>query len=155
MYKEKEKMEALKDFLRNEKEYGKEELDMVQFSDDEDSTFSCGGEEYRVLTEYEADEAARAYIDDSLWAFNADFILEHSKVSRYDEQTFNRTVKALERMQELLCEDANAIVEALIEDLGDFEDEAIDSDGRGHFLAMYDGEENETEDGEFFIYRTN
>jgi hypothetical protein len=56
-------------------------------------------------------------------------------------------------MQGELCESANPIIEALIEDMDHFVSDAISSDGRGHFISRYDGEENE--EGEFYIYRTN
>jgi hypothetical protein len=45
---------------------------------------------------------------------------------------------------------------SLIEANGGFESfakKAIAADGRGHFLAHYDNEQNES--GEFFIFRTN
>jgi hypothetical protein len=56
-------------------------------------------------------------------------------------------------MQSELCESANAIVKAIISDIDEFIQDAIDSDGRGHFINSYDGEENEH--GEYYIYRTN
>ena len=43
---------------------------------------------------------------------------------------------------------------ALIEEtcrIDKFVDDAIDTDGRGHFISSYDGEEVEAE--EYFIYR--
>lgn len=48
---------------------------------------------------------------------------------------------------------ANSIVKALINDIDTFVYDAIDADGRGHFLSFYDGREHEQD--EFFIYRTN
>ena len=40
-----------------------------------------------------------------------------------------------------------------IEDFDDFIDDAVSSDGRGHFISRYDGDENE-QDG-YYIYRCN
>ena len=37
--------------------------------------------------------------------------------------------------------------------MDEFIEDAISSDGRGHFLSPYDGEENE--EGDYFIYRIN
>jgi hypothetical protein len=60
-------------------------------------------------------------------------------------------------MQAELCEDANELVKAVIRDIDHFVKDAILSDGRGHFLSSYDGEENEIEHKKvmFYIYRTN
>lgn len=41
----------------------------------------------------------------------------------------------------------------MIDDIVAFVNDAIDADGRGHFIALYDGYENE-QDG-YFIYRQN
>ena len=81
--------------------------------------------------------------------FNTDFILDHSNLSEWNE----RTEKAFRKMQSELCEDANEIVKAIITNMDEFVSDAISADGRGHFLAGYDGEENEQD--EFYIYRTN
>lgn len=108
---------------------------------------ACGGE-YLVLTDLEADSKTDEYIRETLWAFNASFIASHSTHGWSD-----RCIKALEKMQGELCEDANPIVAALIEDMDKFIKDAICEDGRGHFLAFYDSCENES--GAYFIYRTN
>jgi hypothetical protein len=113
-----------------------------------ENLYEYGNEEYLVLTEEEAEDRAKTDILDSLWAFNTDFILEHTNIDWND-----RIEKAMKKMQEELCEDANEIVKAMITDLDEFVQDAIDTDGRGHFLSRYDGEENE--EGEYFIYRTN
>jgi hypothetical protein len=108
---------------------------------------ACGGE-YLVLTDDEANEQAEQHIRRSLWAFRVEFIASHS-TNRWSDDC----VKALEKMQGELCESANPIFEALIKNIDHFVSDAISSDGRGHFLAEYDGEENE--EGAFYIYRTN
>lgn len=56
-------------------------------------------------------------------------------------------------MQADLCENANPLVMALIDDINDFIYDAIIADGRGHFLSWYDGKEHEQ--NEFYIYRIN
>ena len=118
-----------------------------------DNTFeSESGEEYVVLTDEEADNEAENSIRESLWAFNADFILEHTAAYKHTSGEQDRDIiLALQKMQETLCETANELVYALIEDYEQFVDDAIEADGRGHFLSMYDGEENE-QNG-FYIYR--
>ncbi len=111
-----------------------------------DNRFGLGEKEYLVLTDNEADRATRAYIEDSLWAFNAGFIIEHSKLPWEAEEM-------IKGFQEAKSEDANETIKALIKDMKEFVDDAISADGRGHFLSGYDGEENE--EGDFFIYRIN
>lgn len=102
---------------------------------------------YLVRTDEEADEAAKEYIKESVWAFNADFIINHSRLP----------YEAIEMVQafQQKCEDANETILALIEDFDDFVCDAISAHGRGHFLSSYDGEENEeTVNGEtYYIYR--
>lgn len=106
---------------------------------------------FTVATEEEADSIAADDIKETLWAFNSDFICQHSTAL---QEAGNRAESALEKMQRELCESANPLVAAMIDDLDDFIQDAIDCDGRGHFIAQYDGEENEVEvDGEdFYIY---
>lgn len=114
--------------------------------------FSACGLEYAIGSDDEATEACKQYILQSLWAFNACFIIDHSKVSYSTELE-----RGLKEMQGKLCESANELVEALIEDMDVFIEDAISSDGRGSFLSSYDGNENEIKvDGEYFYtYRLN
>ena len=109
--------------------------------------------DYLVFTDSEADEACKEYIKDSLWAFNADFILCECGLDLSG-------VDSLRSMQEKSCESANDFVLSLVEKtcgIDKFVDSAISADGRGHFLAPYDGEEVEVEDdyGYLYIYRLN
>lgn len=113
-----------------------------------ENTFEHGSRGCLVLTDLEADEAGKAAIKDSLWAFNLEFISSHTKHGLEDCQ-----IKAMREAQGQLCESFSPIVEALIEDMDHFCDDAMSADGRGHFLSDYDGEENE--EGEYYIYRTN
>lgn len=112
-------------------------------------TYGTGdGNEYMVLTDDEANEKAYSEIEESLWAFNADFIIEMTGL--------NRGVESLRTIQKNSCEDCNDFIKAIIKGtcgLDAFVESAIESDGRGHFISYYDGEENEK--GEYFIYRVN
>jgi hypothetical protein len=136
-----EKIEALSKFLN---------VTAEDLTEDRDNSFSCGREEYLVLTDEEADEAVEEYIKDSLWAFNASFILDCCGLPHSGGE------ESLKTMQEKSCEGANDFILALVEKtcgLQEFVEEAIAADGRGHFLSSYDGEE--VEEGDYFIYRTN
>lgn len=119
-----------------------------------DGVFYADGAEYLVLTEEEADEKAGEYIRDSLWAFNPDFILQHCK--NYDDldvYEYDAAIESLKETQSKQCESLNGLIYALIDDIDDFIADAINADGRGHFLSWYDGQEDES-DG-YFIYRIN
>ena len=114
-------------------------------------TFEAEGGEYLVLTDVEADIAVKQIIKEDLWAFNASFIVRHFK--NYAELSQNKvevSIKSLSKMQAELCESANPIIEALVSNMSRFIDDAVEADGRGHFLASYDGDEAETKN--FFIY---
>lgn len=122
--------------------------------EDDEGLYSYGNQEYLVLTDSEADKKAEEEIKNSLWAFNADFIIRHCK--NYDEMTdweYEASVKSLKQAQASQCESLNALVFALIDDIDDFVEAAIMSDGRGHFISFYDGIENE-QNG-FYIYRVD
>lgn len=149
------KLETLKAFLINTGEATAEELAVLTMKNtynENYNTFEVIGNEYKVLTDEEADNEAKESILNSLWAFNAYFILEHTDFYRtaynYECEKFT---EALQMMQDSLCESANSIVKALIYDLDVFVDDAIDEDGRGHFISYYDGKENEHNG--LYIYR--
>ncbi len=114
----------------------------------------CEADDYLVYTDDEADAACLEYIRDSVWAFNAGFILSECGLDSSGEDS-------LKAMQEKSCESANDFILSLIEKtcgLEEFVSSAISADGRGHFLSPYDGEENEVEtenDGMLYIYRQN
>ena len=107
--------------------------------------FKYGSQEYAIGTDEEADKATLAYIQDSVWAFNASFLADFTGIP----------VEAFEAMQGK-CEDANDPILKIIQQ-GDgmeyFAEQATMADGRGHFLSPYDGEEHWQ--GEYFIYRIN
>lgn len=121
-----------------------------------DDTFELpDGKEYLILTADEADAKAGDYIKNSLWAFNANFILSTCGLA-----TNSNVVKSLQRMQEEACEACNDFILAFIEGtcgLDEFIQEAIFEDGRGHFLSPYDETENEIILGNetYYIYRVN
>ena len=106
------------------------------------------GSEWLVL-----DELTREEIEDSLWAFNPDFIVRHmpnfGKLTKKQESDL---IGALGQIQGSLCENCNPLFAAIIEDMDDFVDDAIESDGRAHFLARYDDVEVELEN-ELYAYR--
>lgn len=88
---------------------------------------------WAVGTDEEATKAAGEYIEETLWAFNSSFLAEQTELP---ESVF----EALQPQ----CENSNDAVRALIDKtcgLEDFTQAAIGADGRGHFLASYDGEE--------------
>lgn len=119
-------------------------------TEENDNRFTVGREEYLVLTDEEADAEVKTRIRDSAWAFNTDFIMGHTKLPNEAEEMvrFFQTEK---------CEGANDTILALLTDFDDFCEDAVCADGRGHFLAGYDAEENEEKIGDvyYYIYRTN
>ena len=112
----------------------------------DDAQGEIDSEDYLVLTDEEADEAVREEIEELVWAFNASFLQAHTGVD----------ANAIEKIQEM-CESANEPLTAMIKDFDHFVDDAVSCDGRGHFLAPYDHEENEiTFNGiTYYIYRRN
>lgn len=144
-----QKQKALEKFLIRNDEFSKEELrDLVYQGWDE---FEICGQSYRVLTDEEADKEAWDYIRESLWAFNPSFL------SHYMPYGVNEKVITILQQE---CEDCNDALLGMINAEGGFDDlvnDAIASDGRGHYLSSYDGcEYEEIDNGEwFYIYRTN
>jgi len=108
--------------------------------------------DYLVLDDGDADEKAEEYIRYSVWAFNANFIACHCPDGIDEEH-----ITALRGDS---CEDVNEALIALIDagkGMEHFMLDAIGSDGRGHFISFYDGEEHEVtyKDTEYYIYRIN
>lgn len=154
---EEEKLCALKAFLIETGAADPDEIESETVKtvyNDVYDEFEIIGNSYKVYDLEEADEAAKDYIKETLWAFNADFILYHTKLYKDSTPREDEAFKeSIHHLQVELCESANPIIAALIEDLDYFVDDAICEDGRGNFLATYDGDEN-GKDG-FLIYRTN
>lgn len=106
------------------------------------------GFEYLVLTDEEANEKTQEYIEDSLWAFNAEFILDTCGLN-----CGSNVSRSLRKIQEDSYEGCNDFIRALVDGtcgIDEFIAQAILADGRGHFLSSYDDEEGE-QDG-YFIY---
>ena len=120
------------------------DFDEVEKASFGENTYEHGSGEFLVLTDDEADDAAREYISESVWAFRAEF-LEHHTPEGVDADTI--------RILQEKCEGANAALKGMISDFDGFVEDAVSADGRGHFLNHYDGAEHEV--GEFYIYRTN
>lgn len=121
------------------------------------SVFSIGNREFAIGTDDESDQACQSSIENSVWAFNAGFILSECDLPHQLEE-------AIQAWQEKECEGANDAILSLINKtcgLKSFAESAISADGRGHFLAGYDSEENEVRiqtddfDDTFYIYRIN
>ena len=115
--------------------------------DDADSIFMTNMGEYIVLTENEAYQKATEYIEDTLWAFNSDFLAGYTRV---DESVFKQLSQQYES--------ANEAVLSLIRangGLDGFVSEAVAADGLGHFISQYDGEEHEVIIGSkvWYIFR--
>jgi hypothetical protein len=110
----------------------------VEEVDRESGLWQIESEEWMILTDDQADKAAADYIKGSLWAFNADFLASHAHHG-VGEEVF----KAIQSNGQ--SEDNNEAIKQLISDLDNFIEEAIDTDGRGHFITSYDGQEREFE----------
>lgn len=111
----------------------------------DDCTFEHGNSAYKVYTDAEANAACAEYISEKLWAFSPGCLSEYTGI---DCKVFNALSE--------LCEGGNDAIAALIEgsgDMADFIAKAISTDGRGHFMNTYDGDEHEC-DG-YYIYRIN
>jgi hypothetical protein len=139
---EAEKVRALQSHL----DLTDDEVNEITLEDGE--LYHIHGNEYKVLTDDEADDEVKEYIEQSVWAFNPSFLSAHAK-DGIDEDVF----KALSEK----CENSNETVKSLIKDFDHFVDDAVLSDGRGHFLSSYDGNEHEVniKGNYYYIYRTN
>ena len=113
--------------------------------------------EYRVLTDDEADELAYEFIVEELWAFSSSFLAGETGI---DKDVF------IALANNGKCESNNDAIVSLIKQgniqpqhdpLQGFVDSAVSVDGRGHFLNRYDGNEHEVKVGRktFYIYRVN
>ena len=96
-------------------------------------------------------KAVKQYINDNAWTFSPEFIASHTKGG-----VSNGMIKAITALQEA-CESCNEDVKSLIEDIDNFIEDAVSSDGRGMFLSPYDSNEQEIViDGVYYYaYRLN
>ena len=131
-----EKVEAVAEFM------DLNEIGKANITHQDDHYYTYGNEEYMVLTDEEADDKVKEYIKETVWAFNPTFLSDHSGI---DEEVFIKLQES--------CETANDAIFKLIKNFDNLVKDAIYVDGRGHFLAGYDG--NENEQGDFYLYRTN
>lgn len=107
-----------------------------------------GGDSYAIGTDEECDNAVASYIESSVWAFRTSFILSCCDLPEELED-------AIASFQHKECEGANEALRVLIEKcccMEEFTRRAISADGRGHFLASYDGDEISLGNG-LFAYR--
>ena len=125
-------------------EYLDTDIDMISVSKYDNTLYETDEGEFLILDDENADKLAEEYILNSLWAFNADFIINYTDLP-YD------AIDMIIAYQTEKYEDANDTIYALIDDIDEFVSDAIAADGRGHFINNYDGEEIEC--GEWFIYR--
>lgn len=115
--------------------------------------------DWYAYTDEEADKRCQEYIADSLWAFDAGFIVQNA--ANYSDLTGIESAEAVESIKRIqadgACESLNGVIKLIIGDLGDFTTEAIKADGRGHFLSQYDGEEHTaTINGTtYYVYQAN
>lgn len=138
-----EKIEALSIYLECEEDEISEGYD--------ECTFEYGKQEYLVLTEEEADERCKNYILDTLWAFNTSFLTNYiSCGNKYEDKDLEKSLVTLQE----LCETSNVVIKLLVGNrIDELIEDTISTNGRGVFLASYDGEE--IEESDYYIYRTN
>jgi len=127
--------------------------DWGEFEDDGDSSPQEWEDEtnHIICTDEEADKLAYENIVNSLWAFYPSFLAGETGLP---EEVF---VALVENQQ---YDDNNYAVTSLIEatcGLDKFVESAIGTDGRGHYIAHYDHNENEVSVGDttFYIYKVN
>ena len=105
-------------------------------------------EEYLILDDDEANDEVNDYIRSSLEYFNSRFLAKHCKLPESVIKILQGSAQTpgfqvdLSELLYSLCADFSALVA-----------DAIEQDGRGHFLSMYDGKEIEYSG--YLIYRTN
>lgn len=134
------------------------EIELIQKDISQDNVYTVGKSEYLVLTEEEANDKAREEIERSLWAFNPDFILTHNEnCSSMGNWEYDTAIEALKEAQGKSCENLNGLVRCLISNMDEFVEDAIMADGRGHFIAFYDGREEEQRVAgvDYYIYQIN
>lgn len=167
-------------------EEGEDEDDLTEDDVSENSYggYDWGSKEFNVLTDSEADDAAEEYIKETVWAFNYDFLRffiddddlarefdiqdsyydedleEEVELDDFDESFYLQTGMSTDDMIKQIQGQYESGNDQLIRLIGDFDrfvSDAISSDGRGHFMSSYDGNEYEyQEDGEYYyVYRTN
>lgn len=143
------KIQALNTFLERTEE---NKLTQETITDLYHSMVETEEGEFLVLTDEEADERVKSYIEEMLWSFNINFLQQF-----LPEQIQDFAEDILKPLQEN-CESSNEAIKSLVnweKNKDAIVEEAVLSDGRGHFLSSYDGEEHELKiDGVFYyIYK--
>jgi hypothetical protein len=120
-------------------------IDFIKAMDDQNEDVE--GYEWKIYDDEEADEAVKEYIEESVWAFNSDFLAGETGID----------ADAFSSIQDK-CESANPAIRSMIEGtcgMNRFVEDAVSADGRGHFLSSYDGEEFAFQSGGkwYFAYR--
>ena len=131
------KQQALANFL---------EVGVTDFEINNDEYILSNGDSYFVLTDQEADEYATSEIEDMLWAFDANWLAGYTGLHK---AVFEALAEGYEK--------SNEAIMALINNAGsmaEFVQDCMDADGRGHFVANYDGDEIELEN-DYYAYRVN
>jgi hypothetical protein len=109
-----------------------------------------GTGEYLVCSDGMADEQVKDKILSSMWTFSPDFL---SKATGIEKTVF----RALSNLNEKSNDAITALVRSTC-GIDSLVEQAISSDGRGQYLASYDGEEVQyvTKSGKtVYIYRCN
>lgn len=112
------------------------------------TVLEVGSESYAVGTDEDCDVAVISYLQDTLWACNGEFIAECCGLpieigvilGKYGQENCEGANDALARLVNRTCG-----MEHLAK-------QAVAQDGRGHFLASYDGDEIELGES-LFAYR--
>ena len=122
---------------------------MQKFTSLEHAQETYPADNYLILSDEDADAAVTDGVRELVWAFRPEFMENITEIP----------APIFEILSEQ-CERSNDAILTLIENtcgLNDFVREAVLADGRGHFLAHYDGEENKIEinGAIFYLYRTN
>lgn len=122
MAREKKKIKTLAKYLLVSKKTAKQ---LIQNGD------------YIVLTDKEANATARKVITQNLYNFDADFILDHS--------TFLKELFTVEEFNELKRthnqQFINVVIERSLDALEDFIYDALNYNGRAHFISFVGGSE--------------
>lgn len=136
--------------LANHLESTKEEREAITETEDGQSIYTTSEGDYRVLNDAEADMAAFDSIYESVQYFNASFLAEYCELP---ESVFTSIQKDERNADEAIL----SLIKRMPDGMQGFVDEAISADGRGHFIAQYDFDENEetVEGVTYFIYRVN
>jgi hypothetical protein len=102
------------------------------------------GHTYLVYSSAEANKACREYIRKNLWAFRPEWLVRFVPVSQ-SREFLKAIADSIRAIQQKLSENANETIFAMIsKNFATLVREAIASDGRGHFLSSYDGQERES-----------